>query len=705
MKHPLHILTTALLAAAGMAAAQTSAGTLIKNRAVAYFSPVVPGEPTTAESNEVVTVVAPICSVSVLRDGTVDLPGQNQTAMAGEASTLAYTITNTGNSVQTFPVTASPVGGSFTPGTTVFLDVNRNGSIDPGEPQVSAVTLEQNASAQLLVRVVTVASDRGSAYVNLVASCADGTGRDGNNVGQVTVSAPPVLSVDKTFTPEAIRPGEETSVAVTTTNTGTSVSREVILTDNLSQLRATGLNFVPGSAQASAGVIEYTADGVTWSTSEPATVVGIRVRAASLAPAEVLRLTFRMVATAAADQQSFRNIAAAQTPGSQASDDATLKVTYTPGVGIGPVGRPTVPDNTPADTQTKPFAQVGQQVCFDHTLRNTGDVRDTFNITVTYPQGGAAHVFYGADGQPLALPVTLEPGQEILVRVCYTPTQGGPFESLITVTGSRGTSNTTRDFATVVSGNPELVKSITSVERNPATEPPTNPDLVNVGDIITYQLSVRNPYAIPLTGVVVSDPLPTGTDYISSADQQGVAGTLSGTPGQEVLSWNVGTLPAGETRLFTVRVRVSERTDQGETIKNVFTMVSNEFPSVPGQPPVLVSNPVERFRPIKIVVTKTVSNPQATIGDRLTYTITVTNPSRTVDLVETVLTDTPNPGLEYIAGSSIFEKTAFTDPVIAGGNLTWNLGRLGAGQTVTLTYDMRVTPWRPTTPVSATLWW
>ncbi|WP_104991548.1 DUF11 domain-containing protein [Deinococcus sp. NW-56] len=681
MKHPpLALLIPGLLAGAFAAGAQAQtatrqipAGTEITNQATATFEPLTPGGVASAESNLVRTVVQGVCAVSVSPDGTVQAPGQSAALLPGEGTTFSYTVVNSGNDRFTLPLSVrTEPGSAHAPAMRLVLDTNGNGVADAGEEEAGSLTLAAGDAARVLLAVETAGSAGGDAFVNLVASCGGGQ-QDDNNVSRVRVGPPPVLAVDKSFTPALVRPGTETTVTVTTRNAGGSDSREVVLTDPLAEQIAQGLVYVPGSANASAGVLEYTADGVTWGATEPAGVRGVRVRAASLAAGADLTLTFRMRATEAAENRVIPNVATAVTGRQQAQGRASADVRYQPGVALGPVGEPEAPENTPADLQTKPFAVVGQEVCFDHTLKNTGDVRDLFTVTVTYPQGAATARLTGADGAPLVQPLPLDPGGTALVRVCYDATQAGGLEALLTASGTRGTSNTTRDVVQAVeAGLPELLKTV-----SPAPE-----RTVAQGEELTYTLRVRNPYTRPLTGVTVSDPLPGHVDFVEAS----AGGRVSGEAGAQTVSWSVGTLQPGETRSFTVRARVSTRAVDGEALKNVFNMVSTEFPTP------LPSNEVRS--PVwsaALRITKVVSSAQAAPGDRLTYTLRIQNLSPTTAIVDAVVTDTPARGLEYLAGTSTLAGQPLSDPTNTSGVLRWKIGVIPAGGTVQVTYQTRVT--------------
>ncbi|MFD1731999.1 hypothetical protein ACFSC4_14520 [Deinococcus malanensis] len=298
---------------------------------------------------------------------------------------------------------------------------------------------------------------------------------------------------------------------VVVTNTGAGESREVILTDRLADQAAAGLTYVPGSAGATSGTLEFTTDGTTWTAQETAPVRGVRVRKDSLKAAETLRLSLRMRAAEAATGRVIPNTATALTGGVEVSGTASVDVRYLPAVAIGPLGQPEAEEGSQADQQSRNFGVVGQAACFDHTAKNTGDVADLYRVEAAFPQGAAKVTLLGADGQPLAQPFALQPGQSTTVRACYEPQQASPFSALLTIRGERGTSNATTDrLQNVEAGLPELLKSYraTTVGDDGKTVDVAQGRPVRAGDTVAYILSVRNPYTRPLTAVTVSDALP-----------------------------------------------------------------------------------------------------------------------------------------------------------------------------------------------------
>lgn len=635
------------------------------------------------------------CNVNVSPSGTVASPALTREVLPSDTAVFPYTVTNRGTTVANFPLTAAQVeGDSVRPTISVHIDSNNNGQVDIDELPIQNITLIPGASEKLLVKVVAETS--GKAYINLTASCVLSGARDDDNISLLVIGAPPSLQVDKGFSPETISPGNETTVTVVTTNTSDREAQQVVLTDSLTSQIAQGLEYVPGSAVVSTGQIEYF-NGQTWTATAPATVSGIRVTVARLAPKETVKLTFRMRATDAADGRAFVNIARAVVGNHEVADDAALQVKSHPSVAIGPVGTPLAPENTPADSQTQ--VTVGGEVCFNHTLKNTGDVADVFTVNITYPVGQAQHTLYGTNGQPLVQPLLLQPGEETTVRVCYTPQGNGVVEALLTVTGARGTSNTTRDY---LRPQPELLKTVVGV--SPQVEK-DNIALAEIGSEVTYQLRVTNTYGLPLTGVQLVDTLPAAVDYVSSVP----SGRVEGVTGTQRVVWDINTLAPGQKATVEVTVRVTDRAQMGETLSNTFELVTSELPP-------LVSPPATVQVPIKIQITKRAEQQEVNLGDRVRFTLTVTNPSPVAALrpVEVIDALAYPETLDYIPGTSTVaygggKTTPLVDPVISTRTfkvpfagrpantpidevMQWTLPELKPKETATITYEMRVEP-------------
>ncbi len=646
----------------------TPADTVITNQAsVAAID--ADGAAISDVSTTVTTTVSGVCAVSVTPDGTPDQPGQTASILPGEQAIFSYSVLNAGNQSNTFAL-ASVVDrtSAFQPGVKIYLDSNGNGALDAGEPEASSVTLDADQSAKLLMVVSTADSDRDGAFVSLNASCGDGAG-DTNNYAAVLVGQPPALALSKSFSPALVKPGEASTVTLTVTNGGKGASREVIVTDPLNTAALSGATFVAGSASASVGTVEYSADGATYSASAGGAVAGIRLRVPSLAPGARATLTFQLLTSAAAENKTLRNLATVTSsgvPGGQAG--ATLDVRFTPGVALGPVGNPTAPEGSAQDTQSKDFGVVGQTVCFTQTIQNTGNVTDDFTVAPTLAAGSGDVSLLTTDGAPIAQPVHLEPGQTLSFQVCVKPAGSDALKLVLTATGTRGTTNSTTDtISRIESRLPELQKTVD----------PTGQ--VTAGQALTYTLSVHNPYDVPLTGVVIRDPLSSDLTFVSASD----GGALQ----DGAVVWTVASLAPGETRRLTIQATVAADAKDGDRITNTFTLGGDQFPAPLGSP--TVTSPVWSAA---LAVSKSVTPLDATVGDRLDYTVHIRNLSQAGHLNTLTITDTLPAGVTYIPGSAQLGGQPLGDPQVAGRVLTWTLGALAPQGEVVLTYAVRVTP-------------
>ncbi|WP_189011911.1 DUF11 domain-containing protein [Deinococcus malanensis] len=103
-------------------------------------------------------------------------------------------------------------------------------------------------------------------------------------------------------------------------------------------------------------------------------------------------------------------------------------------------------------------------------------------------------------------------------------------------------------------------------------------------------------------------------------------------------------------------------------------------------------NNVALLRVGSLGLTKTVDRPVVVIGDRLTYTLALTNRFPGTTLHDIKVTDTPQAGLSYIPGTSSLNGQPIADPVAQNGALIWTVPSLADGTSATIAYAMRVSP-------------
>ena len=122
---------------------------------------------------------------------------------------------------------------------------------------------------------------------------------------------------------------------------------------------------------------------------------------------------------------------------------------------------------------------------------------------------------------------------------------------------------------------------VSEVTINPNKQ--ANPQVINLGDTVTYTITFQNVGNINATDVIITDPTPSGTTFIpNSVTINGV--TQPGTnPNNGV---NVGTVTPGQIVTLTYQVTVTELPPDG-IIKNTAT-VTYTFQPNPSEPLLLL---------------------------------------------------------------------------------------------------------------------
>lgn len=165
----------------------------------------------------------------------------------------------------------------------------------------------------------------------------------------------------------------------------------------------------------------------------------------------------------------------------------------------------------------------GGTVSYPHTITNTGNVADTWDLTFVSSEGWS-YVFYDAGNNPINT-VTLAPGVGVNITVRLTVPAGatvGTVETgVLTATGQVTlVSDIATDITTIVAGNLQLTKSVSPVGNQlPGTD-------------LDYTVDYQNIGTDDLTVVIVYDAIPTWTWF-----QVGSATT--GTPPATITAINV----------------------------------------------------------------------------------------------------------------------------------------------------------------------
>ncbi|MFC5623241.1 gliding motility-associated C-terminal domain-containing protein [Algoriphagus winogradskyi] len=197
----------------------------------------------------------------------------------------------------------------------------------------------------------------------------------------------------------------------------------------------------------------------------------------------------------------------------------------------------------------------------------------------------------------------------------------------------------------------------------------TAPHSVTSGEEMQYSILIRNEGIFTAYNLLLEDPLPAGTSYVSS--------TPEGQFDSEKVSWTLDSLPGGESRVFELRLLVSPSLEEGTILRNTAYLTGPDGEFEDESEPVTV-----RSESSLSIEKELLSAASVYPGDTVRYSISVQNsgPSEASQL--RVVDDLPYE-LEYV-GSEGGVYQSSTHEVV------WELDRLGVGERTSFELITRV---------------
>jgi uncharacterized repeat protein (TIGR01451 family) len=218
--------------------------------------------------------------------------------------------------------------------------------------------------------------------------------------------------------------------------------------------------------------------------------------------------------------------------------------------------------------------------------------------------------------------------------------------------------------------SPAVVTNVTRLSDLVVTKT-VNKATPDVEEVITYTVKVRNAGPSQATGVVVTDVLPSGMTFVDADATQGSYDEVTGL-------WTVDMLavrPAGQEQTLTIRARPGFSVG-GQTVVNTATASSNN-----PEPPGGLANStdsdsiVPQKADLKVFQTSVpISSTGVTAGERLTYTLTISNPGPSLAR-SVVLTDVLPGGVSLLSATAPIGRAA----CVTGSSITCNVGDMNAG--------------------------
>jgi uncharacterized repeat protein (TIGR01451 family) len=239
------------------------------------------------------------------------------------------------------------------------------------------------------------------------------------------------------------------------------------------------------------------------------------------------------------------------------------------------------------------------------------------------------------------------------VVVTVNPATAGGTQIADTVSVASGTNdpNLTNNSATAV----VVVAAANSADLTITNSAAPNPVLA--GGTITYTVVVNNLGPAVATSVVWGSAVPVNTTFVSVTASSGTTGW---TCSLVSISCNIASFAPGASTTFTVKVVVNPTTASGTVITDTATVSSSTTDPNPASNTATATVVVATAGQADLAVTKTGTPNPVLAGNKITYTITVTNngpaPAAGVQLVDT------------LPGSTTFSSIGISAPL----GVTWN---------------------------------
>ncbi len=399
------------------------------------------------------------------------------------------------------------------------------------------------------------------------------------NGGGTPVAAGSDLAVAKSVSDPSPNVGDQITFTVTLTNAGPDTATGVQVTDQL----PAGLTFV--SANPSQGFYE-SASGL-WTVGTVSTAIP-----------QTLAITATVVSPDA------RTNTATITDSDQFDPDtdnnsATATVT------------PQQADLAVAKSVSDPTPNVGDQTTFTITLANFGpgdatgvQVTDQLPAGLTFVSANPSQGSYDSISGLWAVG-TVTAGTPQTLEITATVVSPDPRTNTATITNS--------DQFDPDTDNNSATATVTPQQADLAVAKSVSDPSPNVGDQITFTITLANFGPGDATGVQVTDQLPAGLTFVSANPSQGSYESASGL-------WTVGTVSTAipQTLAITATVVSPDARTNTATITD-----SDQFdPDTDNNSATATETPGQQT---DLAVAKSVSDPTPNVGDQITFTITLAN--------------------------------------------------------------------------------
>jgi uncharacterized repeat protein (TIGR01451 family) len=208
------------------------------------------------------------------------------------------------------------------------------------------------------------------------------------------------------------------------------------------------------------------------------------------------------------------------------------------------------------------------------------------------------------------------------------------------------------------------------------------PNPVTAGTNLTYTLNFSSAGPSNAQTVTVTDPLPTGTTFVSAAITTGTgwSATVPAVGNNGTITFSKATVLPSETAVFTIVAYVNSSVAANATLSNSATAASATTDPAPGNNIGTAQAAVQRQS--DLAVTKTVTEATAIPGQNLHYTVTFVNNGPS-DAANSTVTDAVPANTTFVsAGVTAGSGWSINAPAPGGtGNVVFSKVAVALGET------------------------
>lgn len=528
------------------------------------------------------------------------------------------------------------------PGLTYVTSTASTGSYNPTTGVWNVNNLSVSATATLTVTATPTSTGTYQNCAAISATETDNTASNNNSCVSVNVPAPPTsidLVVTKTVSSSPYAIGQNLTYTVVVTNNGPATASGVQVTDVLPN----GLNYV--SSVASTG--SYNSGNGGW------TVGNLAVSASAT-------LTITVSPSASGTYQNCASATGTQTENAPSDNSSCVSITVPP---------PPSGDLSVTKTAGSGPYSLGQNLTYTITASNVGVVNGTGVVVtdvlpagLTFVSSSASTGTYNSGNGQWTIG-NLTAGASASLSIVVTPTAATTYNNCASISGTQTDNNSANNnscfLITVINPSTDL-----SVTKTASASP------YSVGQNLTYIINASNAGPASATSVVVTDVLPAGLTFVSSAPSVGLYNSSTG-------KWTIGNLTSGANASLSIVVTPTAAGTYNNCASINGTQTDNNTSDNSSCIVINVFNPSA-----DLAINKTVSAAPYSTGQNLTYIITASNVG-TVNGTGVVVTDILPAGLTFVGSVP-------SVGIYNSSNGQWTIGNLISGASASL--SLVVTP-------------